>query len=208
MSLFEDFTTIFGFQLGYNAGEEAMNIVSNTYRAKDFDPVVRKDLLDIMSKGKMENIPYPFPTRTKAPRKPIFLVRHKPFGISVLLWIVISILMMMNAMKTENYEMLNAIANITILFMVFWFFYIMVLLIKKILRIGKKTSDVIFQSEFINQGMRYWNVREYVRQALEMGELDVQGAYIRIRNTELGRQLPETDTELEAKVFNSRNNKG
>lgn len=84
----------------------------------------------------------------------------------------------------------------------------MVLLIKKILRIGKKTSDVIFQSEFINQGMRYWNVREYVRQALEMGELDVQGAYIRIRNTELGRQLPETDTELEAKVFNSRNNKG
>lgn len=52
MSLLDIFGFGFGFSFGTTATEEAFNAVSDRYRAKDFDPVVRKDLLDIMGKRK------------------------------------------------------------------------------------------------------------------------------------------------------------
>jgi hypothetical protein len=200
MSLLDDLEWGFGFSFGYTATEEAINAVSNRYRAKDFDPVVRKDLLDIMKNGRLANIAYPFPTQAKPQKKPIFFVRHKIFSISlVLCFFIVGIL-------APREEIFDVTEKIVMAFAVFWFFCIMVMLVKKVLRGGKKASDLLFQTEYINQGNRYWNVREYVRQALEIGELDAQGAYIRIRNTDLGRQLPDTDTEIEARVFNSRKN--
>jgi hypothetical protein len=200
MSLLDDLEWGFGFSFGYTATEEAINAVSNRYRAKDFDPVVRKDLLDIMKNGRLANIAYPFPKQAKPQKKPIFFVRHKIFSISlVLCFFIVGIL-------APREEIFDVTEKIVMAFAVFWFFCIMVMLVKKVLRGGKKASDLLFQTEYINQGNRYWNVREYVRQALEIGELDAQGAYIRIRNTDLGRQLPDTDTEIEARVFNSRKN--
>ncbi len=200
MSLLDDLEWGFGFSFGYTATEEAINAVSNRYRAKDFDPVVRKDLLDIMKNGRLANITYPFPKQAKPQKKPIFFVRHKIFSISlVLCFFIVGIL-------APREEIFDVTEKIVMAFVVFWFFCIMVMLVKKVLRGGKKASDLLFQTEYINQGNRYWNVREYVRQALEIGELDAQGAYIRIRNTDLGRQLPDTDTEIEARVFNSRKN--
>lgn len=201
MSLLEDLGWGFGVGFGAAATEEAMSTVSNRYRAKDFDPVVRKDLIDLMTKGKLDNISYPFPTYSKAQKKPIFFVRHKVFSISLLLCLIVIWIL------GQNRELFNnVIEKVILAFGFFWFWCVVVMFVKKVLRGGKKASDFLFQTEFINQGKKYWNIREYVRQALECGELDVQGAYRRIRNTELGRQLPDSDTELETKVFNSRKN--
>lgn len=200
MSWLGDFGWGFGFGFGAKATDDAINAVSNRYRAKDFDPVVRRDLLDIMTKGRLANIAYPFPVNCKPQKKPIFFVRHKIFSISILLYfIVVSLL-------GSNEELfMMVVEKVILVFVLFWLGCIVVMLVKKVLRGGKKASDFLFQTEFITQGKKYWNIREYVRQALEVGELDAQGAYVRIRNTELGRQLPESDTELEAKAFNMRN---
>ena len=80
----------------------------------------------------------------------------------------------------------------------------MVMLVKKILRGGKKLADFTFQTTFINEGRKYWNIREYVREALQNGDLTVQEAFARIRNTELGRRLPDSNTEIEAAVYRNR----
>lgn len=199
MSLLNDFGWAFGFGFGAKATDEAIDAVSNRYRAKDFDPVVRKDLLDIMTKGQLANIAYPFPKFPRKQKKPIFFVRHKIFTISIVLYFVILRVCMIN----RDFFM-SVAEKVALFFGLFWIGCIIAMFVKKMLRGGKKATDMLFQSEFIAQGQKYWQVREYVRQALAIGELNVQGAYVRIRNTELGRQLPESDTELEAKAFNSR----
>lgn len=198
MSLLDIFGFRFGFSFGATATEEAFNAVSDRYRAKDFDPVVRKDLLDIMGKGRLESIAYPFPTKSKKQKKPLFVVRHKIFSISLLLYLIF----IMIFAKSKNQSM-YILEKVTVVFLLFWLICIAVMTVKYLLRCGKKVSDSYFQTEFIQQGRKYWNIREYVRQALESGALDVQGAYVRIRDTDLGRQLPDSDTELEAKLFNT-----
>ena len=47
MSLLDDMANAnaFGFGFGAKATDEAFNAVSNRYREKDFDPVVRGDLM-------------------------------------------------------------------------------------------------------------------------------------------------------------------
>lgn len=197
MSLLDDMAYAFGFGFGAKATDEAFNAVSNSYRAKDFDPVVRRDLMELMEKGRLSNIAYPFPRKMKAQKKPIFFVRHKIFSAGVLLYFIIIMILPRELFKTVG-------ADVALIFGFFFIFCIIGMFIKRVLRKGKKMSDAFFQTEFINQGQKYWNIREYVRQALETGELNVQDAYVRIRNTELGRQLPDSDTELEAKVFNNK----
>lgn len=187
----------FGFGAGYTATEEAFNIVENQYRAKDFDPVVRRDLMDILGKGRLAQRSYPFPTVEKKMKKPPFFIRHKMFCLSFVLLFII----MYPLAKIGNIELLT---KIILLFWVFWILYILVMFIKKVLRMGKKVADFTFQTTFIMEGKKYWNIREYVRVALQNGDLNVQEAYVRIRNTELGRRLPDSDTEIEAKVYRSR----
>lgn len=197
MSLVDDFQWLLGFQIGY----EATNAVSDMYRAKGFDPAVRKDLTDLLAKGRLDNIAYPFPTKETPPKKPIFVLRHKVFSLSFVLYCIIIYV----GAKMRHFEGIeNMLTSTTLIFFLFWFCCVVVMLVKKLLRGGKKASDFVFQTQYIYEGKQYWNIREYVRQALDMGQLDLQGAYVRLRGTELGRQLPDSDTEIEARVFNRR----
>ena len=147
MSWKDDFGWGLGFGFGYTATEGAINAVSNRYRAKDFDPIVRQDLLDIMTKGRLASIAYPFPKDFKQPKRPLFIFRHKIFSISVGIFFLI-------VMFNPNIVLSDSFERIAAGFVFFWFACVAVMLVKKVLRGGKKASDVIFQSEFINQGKR------------------------------------------------------
>lgn len=198
MSLVDGFEWLLGFQIGC----EATNAVSDMYRAKGFDPAVRKDLTDLLAKGRLDNIAYPFPTKETPPKKPIFVLRHKVFSLSFVVFMIVMYIAGKASIGQPNFD--SVVMGICIAFLLFWFCCVAVMLVKKLLRGGKKASDFVFQTQYIYEGKQYWNVREYVRQALDMGQLDLQGAYVRLRGTELGRQLPDSDTEIEARVFNSR----
>ena len=187
----------FGFGFGFKATEQAFDAMENKYRAKDFDPVVRQDLMDILGKGRLSQIAYPFPTVEKKMKKPPFFIRHKILCLSF----VLLFLIMYPVGKTGNVDLL---VKIILLFWAFWIIYILVALVKKALRAGKKVADFTFQTTFIMEGKKYWNIREYVREALQNGDLTVQEAFVRIRDTELGRRLPDSNTEIEAKVYRNR----
>lgn len=200
MSLADDFGWLMGFEIGY----EATNAVSDMYRAKGFDPAVRKDLTDLLAKGRLDNIAYPFPTKETPPRRPIFVLRHKVFSISFLIFFVVIYIVGIWGKNNDFQNFDNAMMGVGSVFLLFWLGCVAVMFVKKLLRGGKKTADIVFQTQYIYEGKQYWNIREYVRQALDMGQLDLQGAYLRLRGTELGRQLPDSDTEIEARVFNNR----
>lgn len=187
----------FGFGAGVAATESAFNAVENTYRAKSFDPVVRQDLMDILGKGRLVQREYPFPKTEQKIKTPPFFVRHKVFSMSfIVLFVVMWILG-----KIGNAELLY---KVVLAFWVFWILCILVMLAKKVLRVGKKVADFTFQTTFVNEGKKYWNIREYVRVALQNGDLTAEEAFVRIRNTELGRRLPDSNTEIEARVYRNR----
>ena len=191
----------FGWGLGFGAGvaatESAINAVENSYRAKSFDPVVRQDLMDILGKGKLSQREYPFPKVEQKVKTPPFFVRHKVFSVSFLIYFAVMWLFG----KVGNEEL---VYKVVLLFAVFWALCILVMFAKKVLRVGKKVADFTFQTTFINEGKKYWNIREYVRVALQNGDLSAEEAFVRIRNTELGRRLPDSNTEIEARVYRNR----
>lgn len=69
---------------------------------------------------------------------------------------------------------------------------------------GKKGKDVLF-GNYKNQlevnGQQYWYVREYIRQELANGEMNTKSAIIKISNTALAQQFPDTVDEIEANAF-------
>ena len=71
----------FGFGFGSAATQEAFDIIENRYRAKDFDPVVRQDLKDILSKGMLAKRAYPFPTMPTKQKSHHFLCDIKFFRL-------------------------------------------------------------------------------------------------------------------------------
>lgn len=194
--------SIFGIELGYRTSKEIADVVSEQYRAKDFDPVVRRDLIDLLSKGRLSKIRYPFPLSVQQ-KKEIFFLRHKVFSASLLLCLIAVMLIGKSAdfiRENTNIVVEELLYNVVIVFWIFWLICIVVMLVKKVIRGGKKVSDYLFQTEFINQGKEYWKVREYVREALESQVMTLDDAYYRIWNTELGRQLPDSEYDLQKRI--------
>lgn len=65
-----------------------------------------------------------------------------------------------------------------------------------------------FKATLIEEGKQYWHIREYVRQVLQKGELSIEDAIVKISNTELGRQFPDTVDQIEANAFHYRQKLG
>ena len=86
-------------------------------------------------------------------------------------------------------------------YFVFACFYASYRLYKKLNRGKKKLMQSGFRPKLIKDGQHYWHIREYIRQALASGQMNVQDAIIKISNTELGRQFPDTVDEIEANAF-------
>lgn len=179
---------------GYQAAEEFLNATEknayNKQRSESFDPVVRQDLNDIMVRGMLQAKSYPFP-QMEVQKKENFFIRHKVFWIATIIFFV--------ATKfNTTYEYLLSLVQ---LYMAFAIIYITHKLSKKIKRGKKKLMQSSFRPKLIKDGQQYWHMREYVRQALASGQMNVQDAIIKISNTELGRQFPDTVDEIEANAF-------
>ena len=65
-----------------------------------------------------------------------------------------------------------------------------------------------YKNQLESDGQQYWYVREYVRQALANGELDTKSAIVKISNTALAQQFPDTVDEIEANAFYYRQKLG
>ena len=58
-----------------------------------------------------------------------------------------------------------------------------------------------YKPELEQDGEKYWYVREYIRQALEAGEMNRDDAVRKLSNTALVQQFPDTVEEIEANAF-------
>ena len=59
-----------------------------------------------------------------------------------------------------------------------------------------------FKKVLIEDAKQYWKVREYIRHALEMGELTPQASLKKLLNAKLVQRFPDTIEEIEAHAFN------
>lgn len=54
----------------------------------------------------------------------------------------------------------------------------------------------------IEDAKQYWKIREYIRHALEVGELTPQASLKKLLNAKLVQRFPDTIEEIEAHAFN------
>lgn len=187
---------------GYQATEEFLNATEknayNKLRSESFDPVVRQDLNDIIVRGMLQTRDYPF-LQEKVQKKENIFLRYKVFWIVTLIYIIIFFGFVSKMMSGIDY--IREIFDLTEWYLVFAGLYVSYRIGKKLNRGKKKLMESSYKPKLIKDGQHYWHVREYVRQALASGQMSVQDAIIKISNTELGRQFPDTVDEIEANAF-------
>ena len=184
------------YELGANFTTTLEKETYIKYRVENFDPILRQDLKDIMVRGCLQAIAYPFPTGNdgKADIKENFFKKHPAitgFGISMVL------MMLLSGVMINNSELAVIACMPTYIGMILAF----VNFVKKLGKGGKKLLKASFTGSLINDGYQYWHIREYVRQALDANELTVRDAIVKISNTNLGRQFPDPIEEIEANAF-------
>ncbi len=187
---------------GYQAAEEFLNATEknayNKMRSESFDPVVRQDLNDIIVRGMLQARDYPF-ILDKVQKKENIFKRYKVFWIVTLIFIILYGSYLSKMMNGIDY--LRETTTLIEWYFVFACFYASYRLYKKLNRGKKKLMQSGFRPKLIKDGQHYWHIREYIRQALASGQMNVQDAIIKISNTELGRQFPDTVDEIEANAF-------
>ncbi len=190
-------------QTGFQAAEDFFNAAEkgayDKLRSESFDPVVRQDLKDIMVRGMLQTRNYPFP-KDEVREKENFFKRHKVFWIAFLLLFVF---IMISAGSSGD-----APETAVAIFTIFACIYFWVAFAKKTKRGVTKLKESGFRPKLIKDGQQYWHVREYIRQALAAKQMSVQDAIVKISNTELGRQFPDTVDEIEANAFYYRQKLG
>lgn len=178
--------------LGAQWADSAMNNGYNNYRSENFDPIVRQDLNDIIARGMLQEKAYPFPNG-KTEKKEMFIMRHKIFsGL-----IAFTILFMVFGAKTMNYEMLSMSGGLGAMIIIVG----IGLVIKKIGKGGKKIIKKTYKPQLDADGEQYWYVREYVRPALAKKQMTWNEAVLKLSNTRLVQQFPDTVEEIEANAY-------
>lgn len=76
---------------------------------------------------------------------------------------------------------------------------VFVILIRMILARPKK-----YQKVLVEDAKQYWKIREYLRNALIVGELTPQEGVKKLLNARLVQRFPDTIEEIEAHAFNYR----
>lgn len=179
-------------EFGVNLANAADKAAYTKFRVENFDPTLRQDLQDIMVRGRLQAIAYPFPTGEdgKTDKKENFFKKHP----AITGFLVSMVLIMFSG---GNYEMAVVACIPTYIGMIL----AVVNFVKKLGKGGKKLWESNIKPPLINDGYQYWHIREYVRQALDSGEMTVKDGIVKISNTNLGRQFPDTIEEIEANAF-------
>lgn len=172
----------------------------NDYRSQYFDPVVRTDLCDIMVKQSLPKRAYPFPVEEQSSMdKTNFFKRHKAFTVILILFVFGMIRLPISAGNGSPDDSALIFYGMTFMALLFTGIGLM---IQKLFKIGGNTyARTTYKNRLGNDGKQYWYIREYIRQALETRQITVKEAVVKISNTRLAQQFPDTLEELDAHVF-------
>lgn len=158
--------TKIGVQKALTAAEEnAENKVRN-YQAKYFDPIVRDDLCHLEVDGQLENRIYPFPNKVSVINiseiQKDFQELTQDFNMQKLIvfakshpWISAIVVLLLTV--PFGLSDIGAIIGLAVT----------VLVIRLIMARPKK-----YQKVLIEDAKQYWKIREYLRNALVVGELN------------------------------------
>lgn len=173
------------------------------YRSKHYDGVVRDDIIQVCATFNptvLDTKECPFPGGAHWKRKN-FLQRHKIFSGLLLTTIVLDIAQVallrafgVNIYRIDFFENLQTIAGMGTAFVLAGIVYMAV---GKFL--GGRRKKYI--EELGEEGNAYWNMREYVREALDMGVLTQSQALQKLMNTMLYQRHAYRGDDLEADVF-------
>lgn len=183
MGLLDHFLYGFGFGFGAKATKDALDSAEVAYRKKNFDAYVIQDFESVKTKGLLDEINYPFPTKVKEIKLPFF-VRHKIFTAG---WIIyFAFMWLVASLGINDYDFIR---KSVLIFSLFFMGCVCVMLVKKVIRGGKKLADFAFQTGYINEAQQYWTMRENVRVALRGGTLSPSDALYHLKNTQLGQRI-------------------
>lgn len=197
-----------GAQLGAQFVQAKFQQAYNHYRSQYFDPVIRHDLNELLVFGRLPQQEYPFPNSNAPVKKENFFKRHKKFTALLIAILGIDIIASgLGAAGSVGSAWQSLMVIGTVLFVVLFGSGI-VMAVSKAGRKGKEALSDGYKSQLENDGQQYWYVREYVRQALARGEMDTRSAIIKISNTSLAQQFPDTVDEIEANAFYYRQKLG
>lgn len=167
------------------------------YRAQYFDHVVRADLNDIMVRGMLPEKSYPFPNKDSA--KGTFFKRHKRLKVILIAFAVLFFLT--TKMAFDKGEVSQSFITFMSLSSFALLIYAIYAGIRKVFHYGKKVAPDSLKAQLDTAGEQYWYIREYIRQTLSTGELTPKDAILKMSNTRLGQQFPDTVEEIEAHAF-------
>lgn len=188
-----------GAEMTGRAIDKSIKEAYEKYRSENFDNVVRQDLSELLVLEKLSKKEKTFPDYKLEASKGFFK-RHPIFtGLLIVYFINLLIIAIFNIKK----GILNDAPN---LFMLLLFVGGIYIIIRKLFRKG--TGSIDYKKDLYEDGEQYWRIREYVREALELNELDPKDAILKISNTRLAQQFPDTADEIDANAFNFRKKLG
>lgn len=176
------------------------------YKANIYDNIVRKDIVEFYaSDGKW--LPtyssYPFFEAEPAIAKQNLFLRHPVLSVLLLITILGNLFIAMGSSSTPS----NMIAPISLSSFALFIGVIYTFLKKT----GRKTVNTVTdllandaREELRHFGQEYWQVREYVKDALASGHLDDDSAYRELLDTFLVQQLPDKNSQLRALAYNRK----
>ena len=197
-----------GAQLGYTFVQAKFQQAYINYRSQYFDPVIRHDLNELLVFGRLPQQGYPFPDSNVPVKKENFFKRHKTFTVLLIAFIVIDLIASMFGASGNIGDVWQSLMMMLYVIVFVLFISGIVMIVSKVGRKGKDALSGSYKNQLESNGRQYWYVREYVRQALASGELDTKSAIVKISNTALAQQFPDTVDEIEANAFYYRQKLG
>ena len=197
-----------GAQLGYTFVQAKFQQAYINYRSQYFDPVIRHDLNELLVFGRLPQQGYPFPNSNAPVKKENFFKRHKTFTVLLIALIVIDVVASVFGASGNVGSIWQSLMILISLLVFVLFISGIAMFVGKAGRKGKDALSGSYKNQLESNGQQYWYVREYVRQALANGELDTKSAIVKISNTALAQQFPETVDEIEANAFYYRQKLG
>lgn len=182
-----------------------LGAAAEQYRVNNFDPVVRLDLNELLATGFLSEKEYPFPEGKGTTEKKNFFFRHKIFSIGLIAFAVDLLLAVLFDMN-DFITILGAVSSGIVIYGGVGIFFMKIF--KIVIHGGGKLVASAYKPELDYEGREYWKVREYVRQALNLGELQLNEAVLKLSSTRLVQRFPDSVGEIEANAFEYRQKLG
>ncbi|MDG3142786.1 hypothetical protein MKL29_08200 [Streptococcus suis] len=190
--------TKIGIQKTLTVAEEHAENKARTYQATFFDPIVRDDLCHLEVDGQLENRSYPFPSKVSVINiseiQKDFQELSQDFNVQKIgvfvkkhPWVTGIVALLLTV--PFGYSDMGSILGLSVF----------IVLVRMIIARPKK-----YQKVYLEDAQQYWKIREYLRNALIVGDLTPQEAVKKLLNARLVQRFPDTIEEIEAHAFNYR----